>query len=90
MDNLEFQFQDLAAKKYSKCHHHKFLADLLLKITDNKEYWLFTEVSSYLHHGKDYCDCDKIENIFSIDIQKLRNTQSDAEFRRLLYDFLKP
>ena len=26
-----------------------------MKIMSNREYWIWTEVFVYIHHGKDYC-----------------------------------
>lgn len=50
-----------------ECKHKKIFDLFNENISDNKQYWLFTELFVYLHNGKDYCDCNvkKTDNQFA-------------------------
>lgn len=43
-----------------KCKHETFLKSLGTP-QSNREYWLITEMYTYLHGGKDFCTCSTIE-----------------------------
>jgi hypothetical protein len=48
----------MSEKGKNKCPHYEFLNETFgtIKKATNREYWLYTEVFTYLHNGKDYCD----------------------------------
>lgn len=54
-------YKDKSINKKRKCpatcKHSEFFKKTFTNLSDNREYWLFTEAFCYLHGGKDYCDC---------------------------------
>ena len=46
------------------CKHCEFLEKVFnVKDMTPREYWIFTEIFTYLHDGKDYCNCsEKLES----------------------------
>lgn len=40
------------------CKHTNFLRKTFTNITNEREYYLFTEVFCYLHGGNDFCNCN--------------------------------
>ncbi|HSH24129.1 MAG TPA: hypothetical protein VLA13_01125 [Massilibacterium sp.] len=42
-----------------KCKHEELLDKFDLE--NNREYWLMTEVFTYLHNGSDKCNCKKFK-----------------------------
>lgn len=58
-----------------KCKHQDFFDKTFTNLGDDREYWIFTEVFSYLHSGSDYCNChkgDDVNAVIKMDRKKIR------------------